>query len=112
MAMSNPADRRQQERFYLEFPARFQVGFEKYQRARTLDISVTGARLELEQPVLRGQSIALNLTPEPLRHVSVRGEIVWLGSSWKPGVFEAGVRFESGGRADMVWLEKRLKGTK
>ena len=106
---SDGPERRAQERHNRSFPTKIQVGFENYRQAKTLDISLSGARLELQMPVLTGSKVALSLAPEPLRHVNISGEIVWLTTSSKDGVFEAGVRFHNAGRSDRVWLEKNLQ---
>lgn len=105
----SPRDRRVNDRFYLDFSSKYRSTASTFRASRTLDLSLSGVRVELDESLAIGSTLTLNLRPEPLKNLSMQGKVVWCRPSWKDGVFEAGIEFSDGCKADVAWLGRRFK---
>lgn len=84
MALPSQSNRRQHERFHLE-PGYASVAVQRVEgmtlqtlEGHAYDISVSGARIELDQPLQLGERIAMCLSlPGEANSIFVSGRVVW-----------------------------------
>ena len=103
-------DRRGGDRLFIEFCARYRSDSPTFCRARALDFSLGGVRVESAEKLEPGTELSIDLKPEPLRNLSFQGKVCWSKPSWKEGVFECGISFSGGCKADIAWLKRRFEG--
>ena len=106
LQMPRDTENRNHTRSQRLVPAKVQIGFERFRPVRTLDVSSRGGRFEMDASLARGTTLAINLTPEPMRQLAIRGEVMWASPSSKEGFYEVGVLFDTPCKADRGWLER------